>query len=384
MLIVRIMVLVLRIRSFIIAFIPGLVLMRSCTSSRRSSGPRAGNGQRPGSDELGTRSELLIIGKMIAGGTTNVICKHYDGGAIWRVLSLQHVPSVDWLLCIVFGSCGLFGHSLQLVIIRCQGGPSRSDHYRHSILLCLCAAFIMASSTGASYTSAPWPSSSAAPQPAAAAPAGQPPAGNVAGWTLAVPNVIWDQEYEMELDLSPFEAITGRTRADLGGESTLDSFDLLWWVREDLIEVQGMMESSISALYYGSGRLKKERKRLHWVFHKYMPEHCKSWGHDLPKLGLRLLLPRWLEANDACNDKTQRDLMEAWLAWSLTSSDPFWKSIVAHILHFLNLLDTVFKSTWVINSWTYATSWDRMLELREKLEDVKEERMRLRDQWARW
>ena len=145
----------------------------SRTSSRRSSGPRAGNGQRPGSDELGTRSELLIIGKMIAGGTTNVICKHYDGGAIWRVLSLQHVPSVDWLLCIelciVFGSCGLFGHSLQLVIIRCQGGPSRSDHYRDSILLCLRAAFIMASSTGASYTSAPGPSSSAAPQPAAAA-----------------------------------------------------------------------------------------------------------------------------------------------------------------------------------------------------------------------
>ena len=101
-------------------------------------------------------------------------------------------------------------------------------------------------------------------------------------------------------------------------------------------------------------------------------------------MGLRLLLPRWLEANDACNDKTQRDLMEAWLAWSLTSSDPFWKSIVAHILHFLNLLDTVFKSTWVPNSWNYATSWDRMLELREKLEDVKEERMRLRDQWARW
>ena len=79
---------------------------------------------------------------------------------------------------------------------------------------------------------------------------------------MAVPNKIWDQEYEMELDLSPFEAITGRTRADLGG------FDLLWWVREDLMDVQGMMESSISALYYGSGRFKKERKRRHWVFHK--------------------------------------------------------------------------------------------------------------------
>ena len=103
--------------------------MRSCTSSRTSSGPRAGNGQRPGSDELGTRSELLIIGKMIAGGTTNVICKHYDGGAIWRVLSLQHVPSVDWLLCIVFGSCGLFGHSLQLVII-CHPLPGRSEPKR--------------------------------------------------------------------------------------------------------------------------------------------------------------------------------------------------------------------------------------------------------------
>ena len=188
----------------------------------------------------------------------------------------------------------------------------------------------------------------------------------------------------MELDLSPFEAITGRTRADLGGESTLDSFDLLWWVWEDLMDVQGMMESSISALYYGSGRFKKERKRLHWVFHKYMPEHCKSWGHDLPKLGLRLLLPRWLEANDLFNDKMQRDLMEAWLAWSLTSSDPFWKSIVAHILHFLNLLDTVFKSTWVPNSWNYATSWDRMLELREKLEEIKEQRTQLRDWWAGW
>ena len=115
-----------------------------------------------------------------------------------------------------------------------------------------------------------------------------------------------------------------------------------------------------------------------------MPEHCKSWGHDLPKLGLRLLLPRWLEVNDVCNDKTQHDLMEAWLAWSLTSSDPFWKSIVAHILHFLNLLDTVFKSTWVPNSWNYATSWDRMLELREKLEEIKEQRMQLRDRWAGW
>ena len=153
------------------------------------------------------------------------------------------------------------------------------------------------------------------------------------------------------VDLSVVEAIKSMSPEDMGGSNALDTFDLLWWIYQDLTtpELHEVMVGQLAGLLYG----------------------------------------RWLEKESLSKKQTVHCLLEGFIGFRLRSlaAHDAWTNgyVVAHLLKFCHVLDHLMKSNWMNHEelWGYANQgdWRKMMQLRERLQQIYVRRTSIQTHW---